>query len=942
MKKKTKSRLANFLFFLVCVPACFVCLWLFWRDLNKTSVRNDKTQIASIYFKRRVAQRKYSDRVVWERLAQSSPLYDKDILRVAKEAQARIKFKNKAELSIDENTMLQIFGNKDGSVSINLSGGDVTIDATSVDDGSKISLLMDDGSEMKFSSGSKISAAKSSSGENTFQIQSGSAVIEKNGNSETFETGSAVKINSDGELELKPVCVTSVGKNFELLKFEGEKDNSVILKWITEASQKNSPVRVETSYDSDFSEIEQSFELVGDNSVQIKNPEKNLYWRVYALENEDEAESGKITVEKIPDVELLSPVKNPVFEYRKSLPKIQFSWKGNDFASFYQFSVFRSDDLSKPLVSEKVYDENISVNSLGEGDYLWKVSPFYEIDEIGEGKPTEMEMFYVSKSSQIFPAKLEIPLENAKIALEDSSSKISFSWKSDVEESSYDFIISDSEDFSNIVYESQTEKTQLIQKIDDFNLSEGKYFWKVVRSSDADTEETKESQVRSFTVGKVDKSAAKLLYPPESFSVEKQRLELLSFVWRPGKNQNESENPNGPDENKTTIQFSNQDDFSQISFEKVCDGNEASKISLESGKWFWRVKTAEGDASLANSLFVLEKLEPPEISSPANGSSVILPSSNLLSIKWKEESDADYFKVKLIDSFGTNIIEENLPAQNHETKFTLPNLERQNYKSFKVSLQTVKMATELSEMRISEKTEINFSAKNPENLVLVSPRENSEIEGLYAEKNPVRFVWSENDKIAENSSSFVLRKLSANGSWRTVERIANPGKEISVQKLAPGKYQWTVEAAGFNGINLSAENPSYFTVTEIPHLSLPVLVSPENNFVIGADYLKRNRSIIFRWNEVEGATDYVFALYQKTENGGLKKIAEKRTKENSFKFRNLRKLDIASFEWQVTAYLYGKDNVEERNSETAGSLFTINFDLPQKIQTIEPGTQYGE
>lgn len=941
MKKKTKSRLVNFLFFSVCIPVSLVFLWLFWQDLNRSSVRNDKTQIATIYFKRRIAQRKYSDRVVWERLAQSSPLYDEDTLKIAREAQARIKFKNNAELKIDENTMLQILTDKDGGIAINLSGGDVSIDTTSISDGTSVSLMLG-GNEMKVSAGSKVTAAKNSSGENSFQIQDGTAEVQNSdGTSQTFETGSAIKIDSDGNISEKAICVTSIGKKSEILRFDENEKNSVTLKWITSGNQKNSPVRVETSSVPDFSEIIKTYDVpAGENSVGIENLEKNVYWRVFPLDDESEAESGKISVLDVSAVELLSPVQNPVFEYRRNLPKINFSWQGNEFASYYDFLVFQADDLSNPVFSQKVEGESVSLDSLEEGDYVWRVVPFYDVDGIGEGKSTENEKFYVARKNEVTPAKLVLPADNARILADDENSKISFAWKSDVDGAAFDFAISDSQDFSNPVFESQTESTKIVQNLAGLNLEEGKYFWKITRASNEDTAATRESEIRSFSIAvqKDDKTVAKLLYPPENFEVEKQKLPQISFAWRNPQNQN-SQN----DEN-SVIQFSRQSDFSSIDFEKNAAENQISQISLESGKWFWRVKNDE-NASAANLLSVLEKLKTPEILSPLDGSSMILGGSNLVPVKWKAEDEngrADFYKVTLSDNLGNKIAEKTLASQNRETSFELSNLETQNYKSFKISLQGFSDATEISQMRISDKSEINFSAKNPERLVLVSPARNAEIAGLSALRNPVNFSWRENDKITQNTSVLILRKQENNGSWATVRQIKNPQKQVQISNLSPGKYQWTVEAAGLNGINLSPESASYFSVLEIPHLAAPVLISPEKNLVMDASYLKRNRSIVFSWQKVQDATDYVFALYQKTENGGLKKITEQKTRGNTFRFRNLKNLDVADFVWRVTAYSHGRGGIEEQNSNTAENNFEIKFDLPKKIQTENPGTQYGE
>ena len=69
---------------------------------------------------------------------------------------------------------------------------------------------------------------------------------------------------------------------------------------------------------------------------------------------------------------------------------------------------------------------------------------------------------------------------------------------------------------------------------------------------------------------------------------------------------------------------------------------------------------------------------------------------------------------------------------------------------------------------------------------------------------------------------------------------------------------------------------------------------------------------------------------------------EEKTKKSAVKFKNLRMLDLASFEWQVTAFARAKDGYIEQKSLSSSSEFKIQFDLPSKIQTIDQGTQYGE
>ena len=123
---------------------------------------------------------------------------------------------------------------------------------------------------------------------------------------------------------------------------------------------------------------------------------------------------------------------------------------------------------------------------------------------------------------------------------------------------------------------------------------------------------------------------------------------------------------------------------------------------------------------------------------------------------------------------------------------------------------------------------------------------------------------------------------------KVVETINNPKKEISLTRLTPGKYEWTVNANTESGIPLNAQKSYSFVITELPVLPQPVLSELKNGFVIDQAYLKKNRTISFAWKNVKNATDYTFVIYKKNDNGTLKKIyEEKNLKSTEIKIKNL-------------------------------------------------------
>ena len=85
MKKKTKSKLhlADILIVLFCLSGAAIFIFLFYRDLYSFTVRSDKQSIGYIADSARAIQRKFDDRVVWERISQNAELYNNDTIRTA-------------------------------------------------------------------------------------------------------------------------------------------------------------------------------------------------------------------------------------------------------------------------------------------------------------------------------------------------------------------------------------------------------------------------------------------------------------------------------------------------------------------------------------------------------------------------------------------------------------------------------------------------------------------------------------------------------------------------------------------------------------------------------------------------------------------------------------------------------------------------------------------
>lgn len=935
MQKKTKLRLRDVLVIIICLGITSGSLYLFWKDLNSSTVRKDKEQIATIEFKRKIAQRKYSDRVVWERLQQNSPLYDADTIRTAEDAAATVTFTDGTVLELHENTMLQVAYSKDGSLNIAITGGNIDVDTTAAAEGSKkVSLTMENGSTVKLDTGSKVAASTDAgNGDNSFKIQAGNATVTStDGKTEQkLTSGETVMVASTGEVKREPLTVTSISSNAKFLLFNKEKSMPVKLQWNVASEYKKEKIIVETAADKNFEKIGKTYTVENTDFVDLNTLIGKTYWRVYPQSDKTLAAQGRITVERVAPVEITAPVNASDFTYRKDteLPKIQFMWNGNDYAEYYRLEIAKTADLSNPIVDEKVQQTQINYKNFAEGKYYWRVTPYYSVNSIGYGASTETSSFTVEKKEKLLPPKLSIPANNGKLSFNTTKeNQVTFSWKSDVKTADYKLKVSSKKDFSDVLYETDTKSNRVTQAFTIEELGEGTYYWKVSRSSEED-EGTVESETRSFMVEKYVPGETKLIYPPEGYSIETSKLKNLSFMWKLATDYEEAQS-------QSVVQFSKSASFDRDVKESVTSEQTLKDLALGTGKYFWRVGvTAGGETNYSNSrsFTVLDPLAAPAIMEPVKDSIISLPSDKQIKISWSQVAGADYYKLKVVDGADKTVAEIN---SLQKTSVVIPMVPQ----TYKCTVQSYTEETELSPRRTSKPATCSFTVRALQPVQLVSPANNARIQGLTALRSPVILNWKAGDK-AERIQ-LLLKKQQSNGTYKVIKTVDNPKTQVRLDRLEAGTYQWVVNARGSEGVPLNSDTYT-FVVTPIPELRTVKLMQPVQNQTIGSEYLRVNRSIKFDWSTAEGATDYNFVLYQKNPNGTLKKIhEEKGLKVSELSIKDLSILDIGEFEWSVTAYTHAKDGFEEQHSQTATGNFKIQFALPGKVQTLDPGKLYGE
>ncbi len=936
-KKRRKLRASDFFITLFCLCICGASLWFFWKDLNSSSTRTDIDKIATIHFKKNISQRKFNDRVVWERLQQDSELYNNDTIRTSDDAEAVIHFNDGTKIDLGENTMIQIVVENDGTVNLAVGGGDIEVDTTATK-GTGVKLAMNDGSTVALDKGSRVTATSGETGAaSSVSVRDGNAVVSTaKGESHSLETGEAVSIEDNGSVTKQNITVTSIPKYLTVYKMNGVLE-PVKLIWKASEGSIIAEAASDSAFENTIARKTTAASASANNSYLDLLPQsEKVWWRVYSPEDSSSMVQGEIKVVELNKTNLTAPLNNSVFSYRKDPPSMRFTWQDDVNAEYYRLEVSNTEDFAAPFISEDIKTDSYSTDSLKKGNYFWRVTPYYRVNDIGFGTASETYSFYIEEKEGLTRPSLTLPADDAKILLSESDQNIIFSWKSDLANADYSIQLSDSPDFSVKFKTINTSSTIAGSKFNINSMPEGTYYWKVLRKSDEDRStknESAESEIRSFTIAKYIPGVNKLSWPPDGYSVEKDQLARLNFSWKLA---SEYKAENLP----SVLQFAQSADFTNVVEEKTLTESQFAGAALQKGDYYWRIGVQKDGNSFAFSdpyrISVLTPMTAPVIIQPQKDEKLILANTAPVPFEWQPVSGADYYKLVITDEKGSVVKSEK--TSNTWAKLDLPS--SPDFTQYKVSLQGVTKETEAASMRTGAVSELSFALRRPVAVKLVAPVKEQSFDGLTALRTPIQFTWEAGDTPV--SSKLTLQKQTANGNWRTVRTFDNPKKTINLSRLGEGRYKWYVAASGENGIVLDSAAET-FVIKPVPALPVAVLQEPARNFKMDSAYLKNHRNLSFKWSKVNGASDYDFAIYQVLKNGTFKKVySQKGLRQNEARIKDLSVFDLGTFEWRVTAYCHAKDGFEEQKSEIASSRFTIDFRLPDKVNTKTPDKMYGE
>ncbi|MDR2663117.1 MAG: FecR family protein [Treponema sp.] len=446
-RKSTKSRATDFLIILFCLAGASVSGVLFWQEYNRTLVKLNEAPVGTIVFKNRTAHRKIENRIAWDRLKQTSPVYNGDTIRTAEQSEAVITFANTVtNIGVFENTIIQIFYTEAGGARIDLANGNLDVTA-----GSGNVFVSSGASTIEIEQGSQVSLNRGSDGFG-LAVSEGTARV----NGADLESGGVLSFLADGSPNTNPAIAMTAPGGFTRVLGSPEGRSGVLFSWNTVNFNSDTHVVVEAARDKGFSQIVESRDVRGASSVTLPLPTGTYFWRALPVQGQSPVSgshpSGRIEVLPPVSITAFTPAQGKVFPFTGD-SRISFSWSAVEGASGYLLEISSNENMGAPEISRRIQGTSVVQTGLGEGRWYWRVQPLFPDQIQGGAVALGARDFSITQGSTV-PAVpvLTFPAENDYI----NSEKPNLIWRYDPGVESWTVEVADNPQMYNPLIQQRT------------------------------------------------------------------------------------------------------------------------------------------------------------------------------------------------------------------------------------------------------------------------------------------------------------------------------------------------------------------------------------------------------------------------------------------------------------------------------------------------------
>ena len=980
MKKKTRSRLSNSLLlpFLITI---FICLigastnsWLFYTSFFRALTKQNEQPIATITFKYKTAQRKFLDRVVWDRLRQESPVYNGDTIHTAALSEATIWFNDGNVMDLMENTMAQVFLTEEKGAAVELEDGYATVDSSDAENGMTLSsggVQVDVKSGTSLSAGSVAQTSGTGAAGATGAAKGLSVQVLKGSASLQNADGSTLAINQGEELNMstgtaqtipaKPALTVYAPVRNEKILYHTQGSTDVRFNW----SDTVDATVLQIAKDKEFKDVVYRLNSDGLNETTIKLDPGTWFWKLDGSEDgvteqqaisDGQLKTGKIQVIQSLPPSPVAPAENYSYGYRKRTPAVRIIWTESPYASTYKLEVATNPNMNNPVIEQRTSTTSSIISTLEAGTYYWRVTPYYTMNKKGFAAPSEVRTFKVERKGDLTAPELLVPSVNGIVNTEAKAKPTSFSWKIENEAQSYTVKIADNENLRNPAVSFETTDNFYTLNSNVTKLKDGKWYWGITMR-DTEGNMSPVSEIRTFyTMKGVPEQHT--VEPAEGYKCALNLLPDTKFTWK----------RNIPENFVSEFEIAQDQGFKRIVYKAPVTSTSLRGVNLPLGTYYWRLRSSSttDETELitpAKTLNIIGNLDEASLAAP--GGRAVARETIPFKFKWSDVDGADYYKLSIFRQSDDKLVYENVVYEPEDDVDMFNPSDFTDKTNYKWRIQA--FANEIpgvASRRTGRLSENVFYLLKLRPVEITTPAKGAEFSGVDAILNPASAKWSSIDDVAK--AQFVLTKADENNKvifkvptdeqMTAGNTVAPKTIKLDTQEgLRPGRYEIIVYAETLDGVDISNTDNKYkgrFTVLPVEPLegTSGLTTTPE---LLGAEYLRNPdnpRTITLSWNKVSQATDYVVEIKDKKNKVVLTQMVDKTRYEIDFmKLYETNKSAFAkgTFKWNVHAIRRidtDKDGIVDKllqEGPSAESTFSTDVPTPRKTKAKGAKNPYG-
>jgi len=613
-----KSSNRELLLITVCTVLILTSVYALYRELTGRIDKSGSESIGSITFKKKNAERKYAEYVIWEDIANNSPVYNYDSLRTFAGSAAYIRLNSGAEISLDEDTMIVLIADDDGvkinfdhgTVSAKSGGGVENISLNTKD----ISISMDKG-ELAVKKGADVVDVNVSSGE--VKIDSGG------GDVKTIDNSTKAQI-VNGKTEVKKITVIPESPSNNTFFVTYKEKDGIDFKWNSESSD---DATLQVSKDSGFKEILYTLKTSG-KSLRADIAPGDYYWRVVSGGEFSSVRKFILLNDSAP--ELIYPKSNESVSVTGEDEPVNFKWNSSEHVSEYEFELAQSQNMEKPVKKLRVNLNSASIEGIPAGIVWWKIKRIYPEGFILLDNRNITSGFNLDRV--VFTRVKPKPLHDGEMFVSTLSENVIFNWEGGKGVKDFTVEISSDRDFKNIIRSSPAAMTFY----NSGKMPEGKYFWRVAANY-----EKGESLISEIVVLNVSAPKPVVYLTPENGSILADTDDSVKFTW---KDVSEAGN--------YSFETSADPDFKSIITSSKTDARIYTLKNPGPGKFYWRVSIIDKSGAYAAKgepavFFIPETLQKPAAITPSNMGIINLDNTDVIKFQWEKIAGADSYEVEI-------------------------------------------------------------------------------------------------------------------------------------------------------------------------------------------------------------------------------------------------------------------------------------------------------